>query len=67
MDLTWPLRALILLAFHNFILMLIILPFAAFALQMTREMTVNVIIQQQKRKDNKNQRRRAECGTRYKH
>lgn len=28
--------------------MLIILPFAAFALQMTREMTVNVIMQQQR-------------------
>lgn len=38
--------------------MLIILPFAAFALQMTREMTVNVIMQQRgERRETERQRR----------
>lgn len=37
--------------------MLIILPFAAFALQMTREMTVNVIMQRQRREREKQGRK----------
>lgn len=40
--------------------MLIILPFAAFALQMTREMTVNVIMQQQREAERENERERRE-------
>lgn len=43
--------------------MLIILPFAAFALQMTREMTVNVIMQQERdeREEGRERRRAGRC------